>query len=73
MPRFEEVACFRITHEYSIWVVSSIAKPPMGVCPVLGEETVAMIPWAFLVVTIIGATFAFNTYLPQRRTGPLCT
>ncbi len=30
-----------------------------------------MIPWAFLVVTLIGAAFTFNAYLPQRRTGPL--
>jgi acetyl esterase/lipase len=30
-----------------------------------------MIPWAFLVVTVIGALFTFNAYLPQRRTGPL--
>ena len=28
-------------------------------------------PWAFLTVTIIGALFTFNAYLPQRRTGPL--
>lgn len=30
-----------------------------------------MIPWAFLAVTIVGALFTFNAYLPQRRTGPL--
>jgi acetyl esterase/lipase len=30
-----------------------------------------MISWAFLVVTVIGALFTFNAYLPQRRTGPL--
>ncbi len=30
-----------------------------------------MIPWTFLVVTIVGALFTFNAYLPQRRTGPL--
>jgi acetyl esterase/lipase len=26
--------------------------------------------WAFLVVTLIGAWFTFNAYVPQRRTGP---
>ena len=30
-----------------------------------------MISWAFLVVTVVGALFTFNAYLPQRRTGPL--
>jgi acetyl esterase/lipase len=29
-----------------------------------------MISWAFLVVTVVGALFTFNAYLPQRRTGP---
>jgi acetyl esterase/lipase len=29
-----------------------------------------MIPWLFLTVTLIGALFTFNAYLPQRRTGP---
>jgi acetyl esterase/lipase len=28
-------------------------------------------PLAFLVVTVIGALFTFNAYVPQRRTGPL--
>jgi len=28
-------------------------------------------PWAFLIVTVIGALFTFNAYVPQRRTGPL--
>jgi acetyl esterase/lipase len=28
-------------------------------------------PWLFLIVTLIGAWFTFNAYLPQRRTGPL--
>ena len=28
-------------------------------------------PWLFLVVTLIGAWFTFNAYIPQRRTGPL--
>jgi acetyl esterase/lipase len=28
-------------------------------------------PWLFLVVTLIGAWFTFNAYVPQRRTGPL--
>jgi len=28
-------------------------------------------PWLFLIVTLIGAWFTFNTYIPQRRTGPL--
>jgi len=28
-------------------------------------------PWAFLAVTVIGALFTFNAYIPQRRTGPL--
>jgi len=28
-------------------------------------------PWLFLLVTLIGAWFTFNAYLPQRRTGPL--
>ncbi len=27
--------------------------------------------WAFLVVTLIGAWFTFNAYIPQRRSGPL--
>ena len=30
-----------------------------------------VMPWAFLVVTVIGALFTFNAYVPQRRTGPL--
>ena len=30
-----------------------------------------MIPWLFLAVTVWGALFTFNAYLPQRRTGPL--
>jgi len=30
-----------------------------------------MIPWLFLTVTVVGALFTFNAYLPQRRTGPL--
>jgi acetyl esterase/lipase len=30
-----------------------------------------MIPWVFLTVTLIGALFTLNAYLPQRRTGPL--
>jgi acetyl esterase/lipase len=29
-----------------------------------------MIPWLFLAVTVWGALFTFNAYLPQRRTGP---
>jgi acetyl esterase/lipase len=29
-----------------------------------------MVSWAFLAVTVIGALFTFNAYLPQRRTGP---
>jgi acetyl esterase/lipase len=28
-------------------------------------------PWLFLLVTLLGAWFTFNAYLPQRRTGPL--
>jgi acetyl esterase/lipase len=28
-------------------------------------------PWLFLIVTLIGAWFTFNAYIPQRRTGPL--
>jgi acetyl esterase/lipase len=28
-------------------------------------------PWLFLAVTLIGAWFTFNAYIPQRRTGPL--
>jgi acetyl esterase/lipase len=28
-------------------------------------------PWLFLTVTLIGAWFTFNAYVPQRRTGPL--
>jgi acetyl esterase/lipase len=28
-------------------------------------------PWAFLVVTVIGALFTFNAYVPTRRLGPL--
>jgi acetyl esterase/lipase len=27
-------------------------------------------PWLFLIVTLIGAWFTFNAYVPQRRTGP---
>jgi acetyl esterase/lipase len=27
-------------------------------------------PWIFLAVTLVGALFTFNAYLPQRRTGP---
>jgi len=27
-------------------------------------------PWAFLVVTLIGALFTFNAYVPHKRTGP---
>jgi len=27
-------------------------------------------PWAFLIVTLIGALFTFNAYVPHRRTGP---
>jgi acetyl esterase/lipase len=27
-------------------------------------------PWVFLVVTVIGALFTFNAYVPHRRTGP---
>ncbi|MCH7708536.1 MAG: alpha/beta hydrolase [Myxococcales bacterium] len=30
-----------------------------------------MAPWLFLIVTVVGALFTFNAYLPQRRTGPL--
>jgi len=30
-----------------------------------------MISWAFLVVTLIGALFTFNAYVPHKRTGPL--
>ena len=30
-----------------------------------------MIPWLFLFVTLVGAWFTFNAYLPQKRTGPL--
>jgi acetyl esterase/lipase len=29
-----------------------------------------MVSWAFLAVTVVGALFTFNAYLPQRRTGP---
>ena len=28
-------------------------------------------PWLFLTVSLIGAWFTFNAYIPQRRTGPL--
>jgi acetyl esterase/lipase len=28
-------------------------------------------PWVFLAVTVIGALFTFNAYVPHRRTGPL--
>jgi acetyl esterase/lipase len=28
-------------------------------------------PWLFLVVTVVGALFTFNAYVPHRRTGPL--
>ena len=28
-------------------------------------------PWAFLIVSIIGAILTLNAYLAQRRTGPL--
>jgi len=28
-------------------------------------------PWVFLVVTVIGALFTFNAYVPHRSTGPL--
>jgi len=28
-------------------------------------------PWAFLIVTLIGALFTFNAYVPVRRLGPL--
>jgi acetyl esterase/lipase len=28
-------------------------------------------PWAFLAVTLVGAFFTFNAYLPSRRRGPL--
>ena len=31
----------------------------------------AMIPWLFLAVTLVGAWFTFNAYVPQRRLGPL--
>ena len=27
-------------------------------------------PWLFLIVTLVGAWFTFNAYVPQRRTGP---
>lgn len=27
-------------------------------------------PWVFLAVTLLGALFTFNAYIPQRRTGP---
>lgn len=30
-----------------------------------------MVSWVFLGVTVVGALFTFNAYLPQRRTGPL--
>lgn len=30
-----------------------------------------MISWVFLAVTLIGAWFTFNAYVPHRRTGPL--
>jgi acetyl esterase/lipase len=28
-------------------------------------------PWAFLIVTLVGASFTFNAYVPHRSTGPL--
>jgi acetyl esterase/lipase len=30
-----------------------------------------LIPWIFLAVTLVGAWFTFNAYVPHRRTGPL--
>jgi acetyl esterase/lipase len=30
-----------------------------------------MISWVFLIVTLIGALFTFNAYVPHKRTGPL--
>jgi acetyl esterase/lipase len=30
-----------------------------------------MVPWLFLAVTLVGAWFTFNAYLPQRARGPL--
>ncbi len=30
-----------------------------------------MISWSFLFVTLVGAWFTFNAYVPHRRTGPL--
>jgi acetyl esterase/lipase len=29
-----------------------------------------MISWAFLIVTLVGALFTFNAYVPHKRTGP---